>query len=184
MQYYFSFLLYICGMKKENLHKVFEITCRELDECLVSEAHEHSFFELVYIVSGSGLQCINNNVFDYRDGHLFLITPQDCHSFDVKTTTKFFFIRFNNIYIKSNMLHSENIRRLEFILDNANHKPGCILRNLADKNLVTPLIEAILREHANKDLYNDELIIQLVNTLIVVVARNIAKFLPDKVDSR
>jgi hypothetical protein len=46
------------------------------------------------------------------------------------------------------------------------------------------LIEAILREHANKDLYNDELIIQLVNTLIVVVARNIAKFLPDKVDSR
>ena len=30
---------------------------------------------------------------------MFLITPQDCHSFDIHTTTKFFFIRFNDIYI-------------------------------------------------------------------------------------
>ena len=159
-------------MKKENLHKP------------LLQEHEHSFFELVYIVSGNGLQCINNNVFDYHDGHLFLITPQDCHSFDIKETTKFFFIKFNSIYVKSNMLHSDNIQRLEFILDNANHKPGCILRNQSDKNLVKPLIEAILREHINKDLYNRELIIQLVNTLIIVVARNIAKLLPERVNSR
>jgi len=76
-------------MKKENLHKSFEISYQELDECPLLEKHKHSFFELVYIVSGNGLQCINNNVFEYHDGHLFLITPQDCHSFDVKTTTKF-----------------------------------------------------------------------------------------------
>ena len=170
-------------MKKENLHKPFEIIYQELDESPLLQEHEHSFFELVYIVSGSGLQCINNNVFDYHNGHLFLITPQDCHSFDVKETTKFFFIKFNDIYIKSNMLHSDNIQRLEFILDNANHKPGCILRNQSDKNLVRPLIEAILREHINKDLYNHELITQLVNTLIIVVARNIAKILPEKVNS-
>jgi AraC-type DNA-binding domain-containing proteins len=170
-------------MKKENLHKPFEVVYQELDESPSLQEHEHSFFELVYIVSGSGLQCINNNVFDYHNGHLFLITPQDCHSFDVKETTKFFFIKFNDIYIKSNMLHSDNIQRLEFILDNANHKPGCILRNQSDKNLVRPLIEAILREHINKDLYNHELITQLVNTLIIVVARNIAKILPEKVNS-
>jgi len=170
-------------MKKENLHKPFEIIYQELDESPLLQEHEHSFFELVYIVSGSGLQCINNNVFDYHNGHLFLITPQDCHSFDVKETTKFFFIKFNDIYIKSNMLHSDNIQRLEFILDNANHKPGCILRNQSDKNFVRPLIEAILREHINKDLYNHELITQLVNTLIIVVARNIAKILPEKVNS-
>jgi len=170
-------------MKKENLHKPFEIIYQELDESPSLQEHKHSFFELVYIVSGSGLQCINNNVFDYHNGHLFLITPQDCHSFDVRETTKFFFIKFNDIYIKSNMLHSENIQRLEFILDNANHKPGCILRNQSDKILVKPLIEAILREHINKDLYNHELIIQLVNTLIIVVARNIAKILPERVNS-
>lgn len=168
-------------MRRENLHKPFDIIYQELDESPLSE-HKHSFFELVYIVSGAGLQCINNNVFDYHDGHLFLITPSDCHSFDVHSTTKFFFIRFNDIYLKSNLIAPDTKQRLEFILDNANHKPGCIIRNQGDKLLIRPLIEAILREHINKDLYHTELVSQLVNTLIVVVARNIAKSLPEKID--
>ncbi len=42
------------------------------------------------------------------------------------------------------MLHSENIQRLEFILDNANHKPGCILQTQNDINLLRPLIETRL----------------------------------------
>lgn len=75
-----------------------EISVKELEESPLKE-HEHTFFELVYILSGTGLQCINNNKFDYHEGHMFLITPQDCHSFDIHTTTKFFFIRFNDIYI-------------------------------------------------------------------------------------
>lgn len=91
---------YICNMKKENLHQPFEISVKELEESPLKE-HEHTFFELVYILSGTGLQCINNNKFDYHEGHMFLITPQDCHSFDIHTTTKFFFIRFNDIYIYS-----------------------------------------------------------------------------------
>lgn len=76
-------------MKKENLHQPFEISVKELEESPLKE-HEHTFFELVYILSGTGLQCINNNKFDYHEGHMFLITPQDCHSFDIHTTTKFF----------------------------------------------------------------------------------------------
>ena len=170
-------------MRKENIYKSFELVYQELDEYPAQEEHKHSFFELVYIVSGSGLQCINNNVFDYHSGHLFLITPQDCHSFDVRTTTRFFFIKFNNIYMKSNMLYTGDIQRLAYILDNANHKPGCILCNHSDRNLVESLVKAMLREHLNNDLYNNELIVQLVNTLIIVVARNIAQFLPDKINS-
>ena len=43
------------------------------------------------------------------------------------------------------------------------------------------MVEAIIREYVNRDLYNQELIQQLVNTLIVVVARNIAKYMPEQV---
>lgn len=82
------------------LFQYMEISVKELEESPLKE-HEHTFFELVYILSGTGLQCINNNKFDYHEGHMFLITPQDCHSFDIHTTTKFFFIRFNDIYIYS-----------------------------------------------------------------------------------
>lgn len=170
-------------MKKENLHQPFEISVKELEESPLKE-HEHTFFELVYILSETGLQCINNNKFDYHEGHMFLITPQDCHSFDIHTTTKFFFIRFNDIYIHSGFFGTKNIKNLEFILQHANHQPGCILKNITDKPLIKSIIEALIREYVNQDLYNKELIQQLINTLIVIVTRNIAKYLPEKIDER
>ncbi|SEW46816.1 transcriptional regulator, AraC family [Chitinophaga sp. YR573] len=168
-------------MIKEILYEPYSIKFATLDEGPETE-HKHSFFELVYIQSGTGTQCINNSRSKYQPGHMFLLTPDDCHSFDIATTTEFFFLQFNDIYIKNNGLLSENIRRLEYILQNANHQPGCILKNLPDKTLVKPMVEAIIREYVNRDLYNQELIHQLVNTLIIIVARNIAKYLPEQVN--
>ncbi|GAB3342824.1 AraC family transcriptional regulator [Larkinella ripae] len=167
-------------MNKESLHEPFEIVYKTIDDCPKLE-HQHSFFELVYILSGTGRQCINKNQFKYHADHLFLITPDDCHALEVETTTQLFFLRFNDIYIKSSALHAGNIQRLEYILQNANHQPGCILKNQSDKRLVRPTIEAIIREYENRDLYNRELIRQLVNTLILLVARNIARYLPEHV---
>lgn len=163
------------GMTRENLYEAYSIVYKTMDEC-PAEGHSHSFFELVYIVSGSGEQCINNSRFNYNEGHMFLITPEDCHSFEIRTTTTFFFLRFNNIYIKDSEIPEGNVQKLEYILQNANHRPGCILRNLEDKKIVRPLVDAIIREHTGLDISHRELIRQYVNTLILIVARNIAKF--------
>lgn len=168
-------------MKRENLHQPFEICFSELDESQLKE-HDHTFFELVYILSGTGIQWINNNKFPYHDGHLFMITPGDIHSFDIHTTTKFVYIKFNDIYIHSAVFGAENIQRLEFILQHANHRPGCILRNQTDKLLVKPMIEAIIREYVNRNIYSSEIITQLINTIVIVVARNITMFLPEQID--
>jgi AraC-like DNA-binding protein len=171
---------------RENLHEPFEIVYKELDECPKSR-HQHQFFELVYILDGTGTQVINNNTFAYKPGHMFLITPEDTHSFDIEKTTKFFFIRFNDVYIKKNSgLHNDSqrkdfLQRLEFILLNANHQPGCILKNQTDKSIIRPLVEATIREYVNRDLYNQDLIRQYVNTMIVLVARNIAMYLPEQI---
>lgn len=153
-------------MKRENLHQPFEISFSELDESQLKE-HDHTFFELVYILSGTGVQWINNNRFPYHDGHLFMITPGDIHSFDIHTTTKFVYIKFNDIYIHSAVFGAENIQRLEFILQHANHRPGCILRNQTDKLLVRPMIEAIIREYVNRNIYSSEIITQLINTIVI-----------------
>jgi AraC-like DNA-binding protein len=170
-------------MIRESLHEPFEIVFKELDECPKSD-HGHNFFELVYIISGTGVQRINKSQFAYHPGHMFLISPEDSHSFDISTTTQFFFIRFNEVYIKANQGIGSNdqLQRIEFILQNANHQPGCILKTTTDKSLVKPIVEAILREYLNRDLYNRELIQQLMNTLILVVVRNIAKTLPEQVN--
>ncbi|HTJ48901.1 MAG TPA: AraC family transcriptional regulator [Cyclobacteriaceae bacterium] len=164
-------------MHKENLYQPYQIVYQTLEECPKLE-HQHTFFELVFILQGKGKQCINKSSFGYHANHMFLLTPGDCHRFDIEEATTFFFLRFSNIYINDSGFSAKYLKHLEYILQNASHKPGCILKNQTDKVLVRAVVEAIVREHVNQDPYQHELIAQFVDTLIVVVARNIAKYLP------
>ena len=164
-------------MSKENLHTPYEIFFGADKICSTHE-HGHNFFELVYIRSGTGKHFLNLSECDYHAGQLFLVTPEDTHYFDIETRTEFFFLRFKNIFLKKSNFGTDSLQRLEYILQNANHHNGCILKNYADKGFVQPVVETICQELTVKDLYNEELVHQLVNTLIIIVARNIAKFLP------
>ncbi|WP_259014291.1 AraC family transcriptional regulator [Emticicia fluvialis] len=158
-------------MQIRNLYEPFEIEYVETSECPIT-GHKHNFFELVYIIDGTGVQCINKNKWTYGPEKLFLLMPQDCHSFEVERATRFFFIRFNDVYLKEQ--GKEWLRRLEFIFQNYNRLPGCILKNKADKPLVKSLIEALIREYVNQQPYQRELSQQIVNTLLTVVARNVS----------
>ena len=44
------------------------------------------------------------------------------------------------------------------------------------------MIEAIIREYVNRNIYSSEIITQLINTIVIVVARNITMFLPEQID--
>ncbi|HVW62357.1 MAG TPA: AraC family transcriptional regulator [Puia sp.] len=161
-----------------NLFEPYEIEYKELNECPVG-AHRNTFFELVYIVKGSGTHHVQGNGFEYDKGTLFLLLPQHTHSFEVKEFTSFLFIRFNDIYLKAQKvktLHSnlgDWIQKLEYILQSNYHLPGCILQNRNDKPLVAALVDAMIREYVNQQEFQREVVQQLVNTIITIVARNI-----------
>jgi AraC-like DNA-binding protein len=168
-------------MRKDNLYQPFEIELKALDK-FHAVPKSNSFFELIYIAEGTGIQSINKNRFNYRKGNLFLLTPEDVHSFEVTTVTEFFFLRFNKYYIEHKSSKDRDaIQRMEYILQNASHRPGCILKNRVDKPLIASLIESILKEHTGQQLYYHQIIEQLVSTMITVVARNIALKLPKNI---
>ncbi len=169
-------------MTDKNLYLPFEVDFKELEQ-FPKTIRKNNFFELIYVVDGTGIQIINNNKFQYRKGNLFLVTPQDVHSFEISTATKFFFLRFNEYYVKANSQNreSETVLRMEYILQNASHRPGCILKNKIDKPLIASLIESIINEQSNQQIYHQKIIEQIVNAIITVVARNIALKLPKNI---
>lgn len=166
-------------MARENLYQPFEIEYKVLD-AFPKRTRNTNFFELVQISEGTGIQTINGNRFRYRKGSMFLVTPQDTHSFEVKTATQFFFLRFNEYYVKTGS-GKELTERVEYILRHASHRPGCILKNKADKVIITSLVQIMIAEHANKQTYYNKIIEQFVNTIIFIVARNIALEFPKNV---
>lgn len=157
-------------MEIRNLYEPFELGFIETNEYEVRE-HKNTFFEMVFVLEGKGVQIINNHKLPYGSDKLFLIFPQDTHRFEISTTSKFFFIRFNQSYLKTQA--KEWVQKLEFIFHNHNHLPGCILKTITDKPLVRALIEALIREHINQQPQQQEVVKQLINTIIIIAARNI-----------
>lgn len=158
-------------MKIKNLYSPFEISLLEADNYTAQE-HKNTYFEMVYIMEGEGTQIINNHRLDYGPNKLFLLFPQDTHGFEIKEITRFFFLRFNEGYLKTQS--KEWLQKLEYIFHNHNHLPGCILKNVADKQLIRALAEALLREQNCDGAHQTEVMQQLLNTMITIAARNIA----------
>ncbi|MEN2401386.1 AraC family transcriptional regulator [Flavobacterium sp. MC2016-06] len=169
-------------MTNQNLYIPFEVDFKEL-ESFPKHTRKINFFELIYIVDGTGIQIINSNKFPYQKGNLFLITPQDLHSFEIINPTKFFFLRFNEYFIKSTSQNAmqETVQRMEYILQNASHRPGCILKNKIDKPLIEILVDSIIKEQHNQQIYHQKITEQIVNAIITIVARNIALKLPKNI---
>lgn len=168
-------------MKGAFLYRQYEIEWKELQRIYKPNGRKN-FFELIYIIEGTGKQTVNQNHFNYRKDNLFLLTPQDVYSFNIEAPTTFFFIRFNKLFIKDKINKDNNaIKQVEYILQNASHKPGCILKNKTDKPLIASLVNSIKNEQTNQQIYYTQISEQIVNIIITVVARNIALKLPKNI---
>jgi len=64
--------------------------------------HSHTYYEIIYIIKGSGIHQLNKNLLPYQVGDLFVLSTDDEHYFDIKKTTRFFFIKFTDTYFNSN----------------------------------------------------------------------------------
>lgn len=159
-------------MQIKNLYKPFEFGELLADKYTVRE-HKNTYFEMIFILEGRGKQIINKHQLPYSPNKLFLIFPQDTHGFEIEETTRFFFLRFHESYLKAQP--KEWLQKLEYIFHNHNHLPGCILKNIEDKPLIRALAEALLREQQHTSIgYRQEVIQQLLNTIITISASNIA----------
>jgi len=165
-----------------TLYRQYEIEWKTLKR-YNKPSKRNNFFELIYIIDGMGIQTVNKNRFNYRKGNLFLLTPQDLYSFRIDAPTNFFFLRFNELYVKDNTSKDKDgVKQVAYILQNASHRPGCILKNKADKPLITSLIGSLLNEQTNQQLYYNRVSEQIINTIITIVARNIALKLPKNIN--
>jgi len=168
-------------MKRETLYRPYEIEWKEM-RSFPKITRRNNFFELIYVIDGTGIQTVNKNRFNYRKGNLFLLTPQDVYSFDIAAPTTFFFLRFNELFVKEKIGKDRDVvNQVEYILRNASHRPGCILKNKVDKPLIASLVESVLNEQTNQQLYYNRITEQIINTIITVVARNIALKLPKNI---
>ena len=163
---------------RENLYQSLEVFYERVDECPLRD-RQFNFFELVYVISGSGSYSVNGNKVIYASEDLFLTTPNDCHEFNLDGMCEFIVIRFGKNYIKEYQWKS--IDHIECLLYYASHLSGSILVNHDDKQMVNKLMQHLHWTIAHDAIYNEDLKRHLVNAVIVLAARNIAIIKPQNI---
>lgn len=167
------------GIQTQNLYNPFEVLFVETDKCPI-KLHKNTFFQLAYIMSGEGKYHINENTFPYKGSDLFLLKPFDTQYTRVEKRTAFLFIQFNNVYFDGQRVKEETmslgdwIKRLEYIYQNSNSLDGSIITSENDKAIINSLATAVVNEYKKEDPFQKEVLQQLINSFLTLVARNIS----------
>lgn len=158
----------------ENLYRPAEILVREHERFPIGE-HTHSFYELAYIVSGSGSFSMPEGVpgqwsgdISYGTGTLLLIPPERLHRFKVGTRSRYLFIRFTGSYVTEYI--GKDIEQALRMQDVPRITPAG-----RDASTLQQLMEMVTSEQASPDGFSAHLQQQWINSIITLAARSAAQ---------
>jgi len=164
-------------MVRENLYQSVQVYYETSDSCTRGDK-QLNFFELFYVLSGRGAHIVNGNKVQFNEKELFLLTPNDLHSFEVDEFCEFLVIRFTQHYVAE--FQWKSIDQMECVLFHASHLSESILKNPEDSEAVASLMQYLLQILQRDDLYKEDLIRHLVNAVIVIAARNLSIIRPQR----
>jgi AraC family L-rhamnose operon regulatory protein RhaS len=134
--------------------------------------HQHNHYELIYICHGTGIHHIGGNELIYNEGNMFLVGPEDEHSFNITTPTKFVFIKFTDIYIHHvNAGSAYGLQQLEYLIKSRETHFARFYLNDTDQFTIAGIIQVIMS--LKEDLLSNEQLIWLqVLALAALLQRN------------
>jgi AraC family L-rhamnose operon regulatory protein RhaS len=160
-----------------ELFKDIDITLRTIKPSVFSP-HRHHYFELMYILEGRGIHTINNNNYPYHAGNLFLLTPEDTHSFSIDSETRCCIIDFTKgLFSKRHRLETDRVEiseffaSMEYIFHNHQTLKGYIDMNPNEIKLTDTLIMQLVTEKEQPRVYGGIIIQNIVFLLLNLVAR-------------
>jgi len=138
--------------------------------------HKHSFFELTFIIQGSGQHLLNESIINYKKGDVFFLTPKDEHEFVIDKPTKFGILKFTEqLFLeKSNTIHNKRWQKyIESVIFYQNIIPDDIMVCDKDRKQLFALFELLKNEIANNTFYSRDIITELFGALLIIVSRNL-----------
>lgn len=139
--------------------------------------HNHTYFEIIFILKGNGRHQINGNTFEYSEGDVFLLGPEDFHYFEINSLTEFCFIRFNQYFNKSQKEEKESSwqKVLKTLLHTSSQSRGSIVYNKGEKQKLHNLLNVLEQEYENnQSQYFETIRDSLMRTMLTILARNLS----------
>ena len=159
-------------MWKENIDQPFEILIRER-EVFPVDVHQHSFYEMVYVISGTGRLAAFGEEVTYRANSLFLIWPETAHRFVIDSLSRFVFMRFTQDAI------SDYVGKPVEPFLMMQREPHPVTPGSRDARKIRALFHLIWQEKEQEGAFSHELLLQWSASVLLIASRHLAaKALP------
>lgn len=165
-------------MRARQIFKDLEVSVLAIDAA-TEVTHKHNFFQIVYVLEGTGIQVINGNRYAFAKGDIFLITPEDTHSYELNLKPLFCIIDFTkNFFYKQANSREEKIdvsdffKRLEYIFHNQHNVKGSLVP-VTEKKILDVLVNQLIIEKENERTFGKIITQNIVFLLLNLIARSI-----------
>jgi len=138
--------------------------------------HKHNFFELTFILKGSGQHILNESIIDYKAGDVFFLTPKDEHEFVIAEPTRFGVLKFTEqLFLEkiNSIIDKSWHKHLETVIFHSNIISKSIVVFDSDRIQMFRLYQMIKDEHQNHSLSSRNIILELFGALLIIVSRNL-----------
>lgn len=157
----------------DHIRELIEIELTELTEWK-DRFRKNSFFELVFILNGKGIQSIEYKTRTYQKDDFFLLPYSKCHAYEITEPTTFLFIRFTEHYFK-NLKNTEIdylhwFSKLNYIIGFYDFNTGLYINNDKDKSQVKKLFEIIWFEKEQPTDYSETIIANTLSSILTIIS--------------
>ncbi|MBQ8204000.1 MAG: helix-turn-helix domain-containing protein [Clostridia bacterium] len=148
-------------VEDEFLNPEKSISVSEHTLAVEGNVHMHEFYEIEYVLEGTGEHNLNGTVYKIGPGSLFMLTPIDFHSFKIDGS-----MRVINVSFEAGALSPE--WQMQFI--SRRHNLVCNLSG-QEKSDMEALLSMFQREHSSSDLFSEAMQKNLLEMIFAYVAR-------------
>lgn len=162
-------------MQRYNSFHSINVFVLELDKWEF-DIHKHNFYELIFIVEGEGQHLLNNLNYRYKKGDVFLLTPNDAHEFKIEVTTTFIYLKFTEqVFLEKLSSNKKTFWEdaLKSVLLKFENTECSIIQSKKDTAHLFSLLQIILYEFNNKDLFSNEVVLELFGAIMSIITRNL-----------
>jgi AraC-like DNA-binding protein/mannose-6-phosphate isomerase-like protein (cupin superfamily) len=142
--------------------------------------HGHTYYEIIYIIKGSGIHLLNNNHLPYKTDDLFVLSPEDEHYFEIMKSTRFAMIKFTDSYFSSkNHLCPDEFLRTppETIMRNKLLKEVRLVLDEPCKTILRNVVENIIAYNCRKDVATSPVVYYQILTIFGLIKEAMAKMM-------
>lgn len=135
--------------------------------------HRHSFYHLVYFISGTGNHSIDFIKFPVEAGQIYFMNPGQVHTWDFKTAPEGFIINFSDHYVNALLADAKYLQKFSFFAGIANQQVITIPKTARQR--METLLQTIVDESNASGEMKDDLIRACLVQLFIEAERHTTK---------